>query len=640
MREGCFEAFGKRENAPAVDENTRAVEENTRDVGDNTPAVDENTRAVKENTRDVGDNTPAAAVGGSIFQLSVSRATSYVHGSRHSAREKHLVIACFTVVIIHQFLSYAEKLFIISRLIMEGESHSTQNSQKKPCCCLRLGSSLCLFTFGLLLLISGVVLKSVIDQMFKDKINENLILKPGSPTYKPWADATMPVPNKYYLFNIVNPDEVERGDKPVLEERGPYTFLSFQKKINITWQNENATVSYDEKTWYIYDRASSCASCDLHNDEITTINIPLMVVAEMIKNYPDFLHWKRLVSGILKRYNETLFMTRTVDDLIWGYEDSLLLEINKLRNETVTALPALNNFFPNVTSKVFLLQNNTLQGRTVVYTGAKNIQDVQKWKSWKGKDNFDMYKTRYANMLNGTDGRQFSPGVKKNERIYLILIELCRSVYLTYNHELEDQDIDVYRFAIPQEVFLNGSVDPDNAAFYDYGFLPTGLLDSRKCRGSGPSAPVFISLPHFYLGDPSLLHGVVGLKPNKEKHEFSFDVEPILGAIMTNAIRLQVNVFIEAETDITQTGSVPSVYVPIMWFEVVMSLDSDTAALFRNDIILPMEICHDVEIAMICLGSVLILLAMIIFCRVRKRKNGTAICCCTKNNEDKSPLIN
>ncbi|XP_028398095.1 lysosome membrane protein 2-like [Dendronephthya gigantea] len=523
------------------------------------------------------------------------------------------------------------------RLTMEGDGRSVQ---KKPCCCLRLGSNLCLFIFGLFLLISGVVLRSVIDQIFKDKIDENLVLRPGSPTYKPWAEPTMPVPNKYYFFNVVNPDEVVKdGAKPVLEEKGPYTLLSYQKKFNITWQDKDGTVSYDEKSWFIYDSASSCESCDLYNDKITTVNMPLMVVVEMLKKYPDFFHWKRLVGGILRRYKETLFMTRKVNDLIWGYEDPLLVEINKLRNETVAALPALNNFFPNVTSKIFLLQNNTLQGRTVVYTGVKNIEDIQKWKSWKGKNNFDMYKTKYANMLNGTDGRQFAPDVKKNDRIYLILIQLCRSVYLTYDQELKDQDIDVYRFVIPQEVLLNGTVDPDNAAFYDYGLLPTGLLDSRKCQGSGSSAPVFISLPHFYLGDPRLVDAVVGLKPNKEKHQFSFDVEPILGAIMTNAIRLQVNVLIEAERDISQTGSTPSAYVPVMWFEVEMSLDSDTAALFRNDIILPMEIFHDVEIAMICLGSVLMLMTMIIFCCVRKRKNRTAICCCSENNEEKSPLL-
>ena len=504
--------------------------------------------------------------------------------------------------------------------------------RKKQCCCLRLKFSLCQSIFGIILVILGVVLRPVIDQVFRDKIDENLVLKPGSPTYKPWVNSTVPIYAKYYLFHIVNPDEVKKGAKPVLEERGPYTYIVHTQKFNITWQHSNATVSYDERTSYIIDSASSC---DPFNDEITTINIPLMTVAAILKNYPDFLHWKRLVSGILNNYNEQLFITRKVHDLLWGYEDPLLAEMSKLREE----IPGLKTFIPPLSSTVSLQSNNTLQGRTVIHTGAKDIQNLEQWKSWKGKDHVDLWLTKYANMLNGTDGRQFAPRVKKSDNIYIFVIQLCRSLYITYDRELKDQDIDVYLFAIPQELFLNGSVNPDNAAFYPNGFLPTGILDPRKCQGGGVLSPVFISAPHFYLGDPSLVDGVVGVKPNKEKHQFSFDVEPNMGVITSNDIRLQVNVLIESVKDITETASVRKVYVPVMWFQESATLDSDTTALFRNDIIIPMEIFHDVEIALICLGALLVLIAMIIFCRtINSKTRRPAIC--RYNNEERLPLIN
>ena len=214
--------------------------------------------------------------------------------------------------------------------------------RKKQGCCLRLKFSLCQSIFGIILVILGVVLRPVIDQVFRDKIDENLVLKPGSPTYKPWVNSTVPIYAKYYLFHIVNPDEVKKGAKPVLEERGPYTYIVHTQKFNITWQHSNATVSYDERPSYISDSASSCGvSCDPFNDEITTINIPLMTVAAILKNYPDFLHWKRLVSGILNNYDEQLFITRKVHDLLWGYEDPLLAEMSKLREE----IPGLKTSF-------------------------------------------------------------------------------------------------------------------------------------------------------------------------------------------------------------------------------------------------------------------------------------------------------
>lgn len=42
-------------------------------------------------------------------------------------------------------------------------------------------------------------------------------------------------------------------------------------------------------------------------------------------------------------------------------------------------------------------------------------------------------------------------------------------------------------------------------------------------------APAFASFPHFYLGDPSLLENIEGLKPDPEKHNSYIDIHPTLG---------------------------------------------------------------------------------------------------------------
>lgn len=51
-------------------------------------------------------------------------------------------------------------------------------------------------------------------------------------------------------------------------------------------------------------------------------------------------------------------------------------------------------------------------------------------------------------------------------------------------------------------------------AFYMYLFLPS-------------DAPVYLSFPHFYDADPSLLTNFDGLKPDKEKHETYFMIQPV-----------------------------------------------------------------------------------------------------------------
>lgn len=40
-------------------------------------------------------------------------------------------------------------------------------------------------------------------------------------------------------------------------------------------------------------------------------------------------------------------------------------------------------------------------------------------------------------------------------------------------------------------------------------------------------APVFVSNPHFYQADPSLLDAVEGLKPNKTLHDTFFKIQPV-----------------------------------------------------------------------------------------------------------------
>jgi hypothetical protein len=43
-------------------------------------------------------------------------------------------------------------------------------------------------------------------------------------------------------------------------------------------------------------------------------------------------------------------------------------------------------------------------------------------------------------------------------------------------------------------------------------------------------APIMVSFPHFYLGDPRLLEEVEGLSPDPEKHDLYLDVHEVFCA--------------------------------------------------------------------------------------------------------------
>lgn len=42
-----------------------------------------------------------------------------------------------------------------------------------------------------------------------------------------------------------------------------------------------------------------------------------------------------------------------------------------------------------------------------------------------------------------------------------------------------------------------------------------------------PDAPLVESLPHFYLGNESLLDTINGLNPKKDLHQTFLDIEPV-----------------------------------------------------------------------------------------------------------------
>ena len=63
-------------------------------------------------------------------------------------------------------------------------------------------------------------------------------------------------------------------------------------------------------------------------------------------------------------------------------------------------------------------------------------------------------------------------------------------------------------------------------------------------------APIALSYPHFYEADQSYHDVVVGLKPNKEKHQFYVDVVPEFGFPLAIRPRFQLNAVIRRDEDI------------------------------------------------------------------------------------------
>ena len=74
---------------------------------------------------------------------------------------------------------------------------------------------------------------------------------------------------------MINPDDVEfNGSKPILRERGPYTFLQKRWKQIIGFEDGNKFVVFRQFKGFHFLRDKSVG--DL-SDEVTVLNIPIAV---------------------------------------------------------------------------------------------------------------------------------------------------------------------------------------------------------------------------------------------------------------------------------------------------------------------------------------------------------------------------
>lgn len=106
-----------------------------------------------------------------------------------------------------------------------------------------------------------------------------------------------------------------------------------------------------------------------------------------------------------------------------------------------------------------------------------------------------------------------------------------RSLFLDFERESAVRGIPTYKFAVPNRFFKAPANDGGNACFCTqpeglrHPLCSTdGVLDISKCR---KGAPILLSAPHFYGGDPVLRINVTGLAPQKAKHETFLEIEPV-----------------------------------------------------------------------------------------------------------------
>uniref|UniRef100_K9J176 Putative plasma membrane glycoprotein cd36 n=1 Tax=Desmodus rotundus TaxID=9430 RepID=K9J176_DESRO len=424
------------------------------------------------------------------------------------------------------------------------------------CCFYAVG------TLSLLLLVTSVTLlvARVFQKAVDQTIEKNIVLRNGSETFDSWKKPPLPVYSQFYFFNVTNPEEILRGEIPRLEEVGPYTYREIRDKADIQFGDNGTKISAVSNKAYVFVRDQSAG--DAQTDLIRTLNIPAVTAMEWA--HQGFI--QMLIQALLKAYQQSFFVTRTVHDLLWGYKDELLALIHPFR-------PDVSPYFG-----LYYGRNGTNDGDYVFLTGEDNYLDFSKIVEWNGKTSLDWWATDKCNMINGTDGDTFHPLITKDETLYVFPSDFCRSLYVTFSNFESVQGLPALRFKVPKEVLANTS---DNAGFCipAGNCLGSGVLNVSVCKSG---APIILSFPHFYQADEKFVSAIEGMHPNQEYHETFVDINPLTGIILRAAKRFQVNVYVQKIDGFIETGDVRTMVFPVMHVNESVLIDKETASRLKS----------------------------------------------------------
>ncbi|XP_021457739.1 scavenger receptor class B member 1 isoform X3 [Oncorhynchus mykiss] len=475
-----------------------------------------------------------------------------------------------------------------------------------------------LLVVGTLTLVFGTVIVFVGPIIIDNQIVKNLVIDPKNEmSYTMWKDVPVPFFMTVYFFNVLNPTEVLAGEKPMVEQRGPYVYRKHIQKQNITF-HPNHTVSYLEYRSYFFEPSMSVGN---ESDVVTIPNMLVLGAAVMMENLPFAV--RLMISTTFKTFKEGPFLTKSVGKLMWGYDSKLVDFLNKW---LPGMLPSTGKF------GLFAEFNNSNTGLFTIHTGKDDIRLIHKVDSWNGLTKLTNWKTPQCNMINGTAGQMWPPFMTKESTLPFYSPDACRSLEMVYQREGIMEGIPLYRYVAPKTLFANGSDYAPNE-----GFCPcrqSGLLNVSSCRSN---SPVFISHPHFYNADPVLLDYVQGLQPTEDQHGLFIDIHPETGVPLNVSIRLQLNLYMKKVSGITETGKISEVMMPMMWFEENGYIDGEILATFHtNLVLLPMVMVY-MQYCFIVLGLATVLGVVLLYYRNKIRCERTVIQ--DTNGSEQTPLL-
>lgn len=222
------------------------------------------------------------------------------------------------------------------------------------------------FISSILVLALGLWAYLKLESSMNIVAEKQLLIEPSKFSYKMWKDMPVTMYQSFTFFNLTNWNQVKSvGQKPRFVEVGPYVYRTIWTKSDINFLDDEKQVSFAEKKQWIFQPQLSKG---FEDDQIWTINTPLMTALALIQNAPVIT--RNIVSVILDGLGEGAFIKRNIKSLLFeGYSDLI-----------VSVGPLFDRRFSNFNGKFAYLynKNDSIDGIWTVSTGTDDLSTLNK----------------------------------------------------------------------------------------------------------------------------------------------------------------------------------------------------------------------------------------------------------------------
>ncbi|KAK5637967.1 hypothetical protein RI129_012262 [Pyrocoelia pectoralis] len=265
---------------------------------------------------------------------------------------------------------------------------------------------------GLFTLAIGILMSSVpwVDHL----ILKHLRLSNESLSYYYWQKPGVVRLTKVYIFNVTNPENfLNLGEKPKLNEIGPFVYRENMEKVNIRF-HDNGTVSYQHKKILQF-----VPELSVNKDEKLTVpNIPMLTLSSLSNSLGFII--QKAISFALTMGNYQPFVEVTADELVFGYEDSLVALAHHFYPKSKRPMGKMG---------LLIKRNGTLEEVHTINTGYTGMDKFGLIEKLNGMDRLPFWADRPCADLAASEGSFFPPRDVTNRTMLISTIRICAEFY-------------------------------------------------------------------------------------------------------------------------------------------------------------------------------------------------------------------